>query len=155
MAFAVINPFFQFFDNVGDPLDSGTVETYESGTSTPKVTYQDATLATPNTTTITLNSAGRCSIFVGDGETFKYILKDSSGVTIETKDGVKSPVGTQAGIGALLYPRTAREIAAGITPTSYVYPEGNVLRYGAVAMVLRMTPRRFSALSTLAAVTTI
>jgi hypothetical protein len=132
MAFAVINPFFQFFDNVGDPLDSGTVETYESGTSTPKVTYQDATLATPNTTTITLNSAGRCSIFVGDGETFKYILKDSSGVTIETKDGVKSPVGTQAGIGALLYPRTAREIAAGITPTSYVYPEGNVLRYGAV-----------------------
>lgn len=130
MAFAVINPFFQFFDNVGEPLDGGTVETYESGTSTPKVTYQDATLSTPNSTTITLNSAGRCSMFVGDGETFKYILKDSSGVTIDTKDGVKSPVGTQAEIGELLYPRTSTEIAAGVTPVNYYKEPGNVLRYG-------------------------
>jgi hypothetical protein len=132
MAFAVINPFFQFFDNAGEPLVGGTVETYESGTSTPKVTYQDATLATPNSTTITLDSAGRCSMFVADGETFKYILKDSDGVTLSTKDGVKSPLGTRAGLGAVLYPQSAAEIAAGVTPTNYYESYGQLERYGAV-----------------------
>lgn len=131
MPFAVINPFFQFFDNVGEPLDGGTVETYESGTSTPKVTYQDATLTTPNSTTIDLDSAGRCSMFVGDGETFKYILKDASGVTLDTQDGVKSPIGTQAGIADLLNPQTTAELAEGITPSNRLYAEVNVLRYGA------------------------
>jgi hypothetical protein len=35
-------------------------------------------------------------------------------------------------IGGLLYPRTANEIAAGITPTNYQYSPGNVKRYGAL-----------------------
>lgn len=129
MGFPVINPFFQFFDDAGEPLASGTVETYESGTSTPKVTYQDATLSTPNTTTIDLG-AGRCAMFVAEGDSFKFILKDASGVTIDTMDGVRSPVGTQAGIGLRLYPRTSAETLAGVTPTNYWYPEGYVDRYG-------------------------
>jgi hypothetical protein len=37
----------------------------------------------------------------------------------------------QAFIGATLYPQTAAEIAAGVLPTNYFYPPGNVLRYGA------------------------
>ena len=35
-------------------------------------------------------------------------------------------------VGAVLYPRTTDEISAAITPTYFYYPEGNVLRYGAV-----------------------
>jgi Chaperone of endosialidase/Pectate lyase superfamily protein len=34
-------------------------------------------------------------------------------------------------IGSILNPRTATEIAGSISPTSYAYPAGNVLRYGA------------------------
>lgn len=36
-------------------------------------------------------------------------------------------------VGAVLYPRTAEEIAAGVTPTAYYYPFGDIRRYGAVA----------------------
>lgn len=38
---------------------------------------------------------------------------------------------SQSTIGSYLYPRTAAEIGAGITPTQYHYPELNVKRYGA------------------------
>jgi hypothetical protein len=37
---------------------------------------------------------------------------------------------TQASVGALLWPRTAAEISAAVTPTNYQYEPGNVLRYG-------------------------
>lgn len=39
---------------------------------------------------------------------------------------------TGEGVGQVLYPRTTSEIAAGITPTYYIYPPGDVRRYGAV-----------------------
>lgn len=38
---------------------------------------------------------------------------------------------TQASIGAVLYPRTAGEIAAGVTPTNFGYQPYDVRRYGA------------------------
>ena len=38
---------------------------------------------------------------------------------------------TQASIGAAFYPRTPNEIAASVTPTNYVYPPGDLRRYGA------------------------
>lgn len=34
------------------------------------------------------------------------------------------------GVPVPSYPQTAAEIAAGVTPTNYLYPAGNVLRYG-------------------------
>lgn len=37
---------------------------------------------------------------------------------------------TQSLIGQLFYPRTSAEIAAGVTPTNYAYPPGDVRRYG-------------------------
>lgn len=36
----------------------------------------------------------------------------------------------QSAIGAALYPQTAVELAAGVTPTLYFYPPGNAYRYG-------------------------
>jgi hypothetical protein len=41
-----------------------------------------------------------------------------------------SRVPAQAGTGALLYPQTSAESAAGVTPTNYYCSVGNVLRYG-------------------------
>jgi hypothetical protein len=38
---------------------------------------------------------------------------------------------SQIGTTIPTYPQTAAEIAAGVTPTNYTYPAGNVLRYGA------------------------
>jgi hypothetical protein len=134
MGFPVINPHFQFFNNAGEPLDGGFVETFEASSSTPKITYRDADLSIENDNPIELDSAGRCSIFVGDGETFKYIVKDVNGVTLSTQDKIKSPVSTQSGVGTLLHPLTQTEIAALATPINYGFdstPE-DVRRYGAV-----------------------
>lgn len=47
-----------------------------------------------------------------------------------TLNGVPAPT-TQQNVGLLLYPRTAAESAAGVIPTFYAYPAGNILRYGA------------------------
>jgi hypothetical protein len=130
MAFPVINPILQFFDNSGNVLDSGLLYTYEPGTTTPKTTYSDENLSVENTNPIVLSSAGRCTIFTADGSEYKYVLQTSSGVTLRTVDEVKAPLSTAAAIGLLLYPRTAAEIAAGVTPSSYLYEELDLRRYG-------------------------
>jgi hypothetical protein len=57
------------------------------------------------------------------------------GSTLEDADP-RNPGGTvggpaQAAIGAVPWPQTVAETAAGITPNTYAYPEGDIRRYGA------------------------
>lgn len=131
MAFPFINAILQYFDNSGNVLSGGLLYTYAPGTTTPKTTYTDENLSVPNANPIVLDSAGRCVIFLADGEEYKFVLQTSAGVTIKTVDEVKSPTAlTAAEIGEALFPRTAREIAASVTPVNYSFPEGNLLRYG-------------------------
>jgi hypothetical protein len=84
---AVLTPvvFFQVFDNNGDPLSNGTIESYEAGTTTPKDTFTDADETATNTNPIVLDASGRASIWLGEGA-YKFILKDSTGAIIETVD---------------------------------------------------------------------
>jgi hypothetical protein len=92
-------PFFrqQWFDGNGDPLSSGSLETYLAGTSTPVATYSDVGLGVANPTTITLNSAGRpevssveVAIFLVPGVSYKVICKNSAGTVIWTQDNVSA-----------------------------------------------------------------
>jgi hypothetical protein len=84
----------QFLDSSGNPLASGTVETYESGTSTPLATYSNEALSVSNGTTITLNAGGFpqvAGVEVGIWllpRAYRFILKNSAGVTQRTIDGV-------------------------------------------------------------------
>lgn len=59
--------FPQEFDNDGNPLADGKIYTYQAGTSTPKVTYQDANGEQENTNPIILDGAGRYKCFLGEG----------------------------------------------------------------------------------------
>lgn len=84
----------QFFDANGDPLASGTLETYEAGTTTLLATYSDSALTVANPTTITLNSAGRpqvsgteVGVFLA-ARAYRFILKTSAGVTVWTADNI-------------------------------------------------------------------
>lgn len=90
----------QFLTNSGSLGATYLLYTYDSGTSTPKATYTDATGATANTNPITLNSAGRPSsaIFLGSGS-YSFELKTSSGTLIKRWDGVTS---AQAATDAVL-----------------------------------------------------
>ena len=86
---------FQFFDNNGAPLNAGKIYTYQAGSSTPLATYTDNAGLTANTNPIILGTSGRPpnEIWLTDGFFYKFILKDSSDVTIQTYDNLYGILG--------------------------------------------------------------
>lgn len=70
----------------GEALASGTVETYDAGTSNPRSLYQDINKASAHTNPATLGSQGSLQAY-GDG-LYKFIIKDSDGNTRYTYDNV-------------------------------------------------------------------
>jgi hypothetical protein len=89
----------QFFDNNGVPLAGGLLYTYAAGTTTPLATYTSANGATANSNPIVLNSAGRLDseVWLTSPLTYKFILKDSGGVTIATYDDIPG-IGSVSGL---------------------------------------------------------
>jgi hypothetical protein len=106
MATAAANPLLRFEDSNGDPLAGGTLEFYESGSSTPKTAYGDSSEST-SFTTKTLDSRGEAVVYFGSGN-YKLIVKDSGGSTIKTLDPV---------IGAVTSVTQEQWVASGDTPT--------------------------------------
>jgi hypothetical protein len=74
-------------DSNGAPLVGGTVQSYAAGTSTPKSTYADAGLATPNANPLTLDGEGSASIFLGSGA-YKIVVSNATGVVQYTTDNI-------------------------------------------------------------------
>ena len=79
--------FDQYLDNAGDPLVSGKIYFYESGTTTFKNTYSDINNSIPNTNPVILTAAGRQPNVFFDGVA-KAILTNSSDVQIAVRDPV-------------------------------------------------------------------
>ena len=77
----------QYFDDNGDPLIRGKLNFYETGTSTPKNTYQEDAETTANTNPVILTAAGRQPdiFYTGDA---KIVLTDADDVQIEVRDPV-------------------------------------------------------------------
>lgn len=73
-------PEFQPIDLNGHPINNGFVHTYLPGTTTNKLTWQDAGGTIENTNPVQLNSAGRALIY-GDGD-YRFIINDSSNVLV-------------------------------------------------------------------------
>lgn len=75
-------------DGNGNTLPGARLYFYTTGTSTPKNTYSDAGLATPNAHPVVADGDGLFgSIYLASGD-YKAILKDSADVTIWTVDPV-------------------------------------------------------------------
>src|SRR3990167_8753861 len=77
---------FQAFDSNGDPLNGGLLYTYAAGTVTAKDTYTDQGAGTANANPVVLDSRGEADVWI-DGA-YKFVLKDSSEVTIWTVDDI-------------------------------------------------------------------
>ena len=77
----------QYFDDAGDPLVSGQIYFYETGTSTLKNTYSDINLSIANPNPVLLSAAGRQPNIFFDGVA-KAILTNSSDVQIEVRDPI-------------------------------------------------------------------
>jgi len=79
----------QYFDNSGDPLISGKIYFYESGTTTPKNTYADESLLIANANPVILNGSGRQPNVFFNG-TAKALLTSGADVQVEVRDPVGS-----------------------------------------------------------------
>ena len=80
----------QLFDNSGNVLSGGKIYTYAAGTTTPAATYTSSNGITANSNPIILNSAGRIpyEIWMTDGISYKFVLKDSNDTLIGTWDNL-------------------------------------------------------------------
>jgi hypothetical protein len=82
----------QFFDNSGQVLTGGKLYTYTAGTTTPAVTYTTNSGLTAHPNPIILNAAGRVpdsgEIWLTDGVSYKFVLKDQNDVLIATYDNI-------------------------------------------------------------------
>ena len=80
----------QLLDNSGNVLSGGKIYTYAAGTTTPATTYTSSSGITANSNPIILNSAGRVpyEIWLTDGVSYKFILKDSNDTLIATYDNL-------------------------------------------------------------------
>lgn len=93
------SPRQQFIDANGDPLASGKVYTYVSGTTTPLATYTTAAGNTANANPIILDSSGRAAIWLTSGDVYTFLVKTSADVLVYTEDGISASVGS-AGLAA-------------------------------------------------------
>ncbi len=133
-------PIFKAFGNDGTPLANGLLYSYAAGTTTPQATYPSQSEVTPNTNPITLNARGECALWLDPTLIYKINLTDSlgnqiAGFPVDNIQGSLTQTAliallTQAFLGQILYPQTAAEIAASVTPTNYAYQPGDVRRYG-------------------------
>jgi hypothetical protein len=87
---------FNFLDVDGRPLNAGKLYTYQAGSTTPFVTYTDVNGLIANTNPIILGTDGRppSEIWLTDGFFYKFVLTDSSDVTIQTYDNLYGIIGT-------------------------------------------------------------
>ncbi len=119
----------QATDNNGDPASGAKWWFYLTGTSTATNVYSNATLATSLGASVTADSAGWfVPIYLDDAISYRAVLKTAAGATIGGHD--IDPVSSAA---PALYARTAAEISAGVTPTSYSREPGDRRRYATLA----------------------
>lgn len=82
----------QFFTNTGAVLTGGKLYTYAAGTTTPQTTFTSSNGGTAWTNPIVLDAAGRVpsggEIWLTDGISYKFVLKDSNDVLIATYDNI-------------------------------------------------------------------
>lgn len=77
----------QYFDDNGDPLGAGKIYIFETGTTTPKTTYSDSDLVTPNAHPVVLDAAGRQPDIFFDGAA-KGEIRTTADVSVEIRDPV-------------------------------------------------------------------
>jgi len=107
----------QFFSNNGVPLAGGLLYTYLAGTSTPATTYTSGTGATALANPIILDAGGRVptgEIWLSDGISYKFVLKDATDVLIATWDNL-------SGINSNFIAYTAQEEVATATAGQTVF----------------------------------
>jgi hypothetical protein len=99
-AVIAVNPKFQFSDTNGTALAGGFIDVYLAGTTTRTTTWQDRGQATANTNPIELDANGECLLWLDPELSYKWVVKNSSGVERYTVDNIAG-AGADLDISAL------------------------------------------------------
>ena len=81
----------QLLNNDGLILAGGFIYTYAAGTNTPAATYTSSNGLIAHLNPIVLDASGRVpggEIWLTDGISYKFVVKDSSGALIATYDNL-------------------------------------------------------------------
>lgn len=89
------NPVTQYLDDAGNPLISGKLFFFASGTNTALDTFADTNLSVANTNPVILTAAGRVPNIFLQSASYKVILTSSTDVQIFERD----PVGAEGEAG--------------------------------------------------------
>lgn len=84
----LFTPRFQAEDASGLPYSGAKLYFYQSGTTTLITIYQDAAKATPHTNPVVADATGNFAEIFVDTDPFKFVLKTSADVTLETVDAI-------------------------------------------------------------------
>lgn len=88
---------FRGFDNNGNPLANGLLNTYAAGTTTPQATYVDSTQVNQNANPVVLNARGECNLWLNPSLFYKFVLTDQFGNPIYSVDQVPGSSGALSG----------------------------------------------------------
>jgi hypothetical protein len=88
--FPIVHPRFRAFDANGDPLAGGLLYAYAAGTTTPLDTFTTRAGTVANTNPVVLDANGEADVWLTPSVDYKFVLKDSAGVTQWTEDNVPS-----------------------------------------------------------------
>ena len=134
MAYQLFNlPPQQPLSAAGRVLPGSKLSFFLTTTSTPTPVYTTSALNVAHTQPLIADAGGRfAAVYLDPTIVYKATVTDANDVLLYTVDPVNDQLLSQAVIGQYLYPQTAAEISAGITPTNYAYPPLDVRRYGAV-----------------------
>jgi hypothetical protein len=128
-------PRFTPVNSSGTPYSGAKLYVYRAGTTTQATAYTTSALSVAHANPVVANSAGQFAAVYLDPAAdydYRFVLTNSGGAQLWSEDNVPpfAPL-SQAAVGEALYPLIAAETSAGVTPTEYAYPPGDVRRYGA------------------------
>lgn len=90
-----LTPSYRFFYQ-GSPVADGTVNVYQSGTTTPVDIYTDAALTTPASNPVTLDANGEAQFYVSDSSNLRFDVYTAGDAFVESLDPVYPSTTTTA-----------------------------------------------------------
>lgn len=119
-------------DDDANPLAGALLYFFATGTTTAQAVYSDAALTTPITQPVVADAAGEFpKIYLNPDAAANYRVRltTSDGVQLYQEDDIDRFTVSQAEIARAIYPRTAAETSAGVTPTNYAIPSHDAVGY--------------------------
>jgi hypothetical protein len=105
-----------YWSATGVPLAGGSLNFYDTNTTTPRNVYGDKALSVNNGSTIALDSSGRANTDIWLNGAYRVIHKDSGGATVDTRENVELP-----GSGGLTIPT--------LSGPKYLYNDGTSMSW--------------------------